>query len=231
MSIAIPVVLDEIVKKAMAKDPAQRYVAAGDMLADLRMLQDALRFGRSLSWPLRAEAVQPGPSATGRGPGRKPQPVAPKMSAIRKEEDQERRSKREKVERDVPVWMWVIFTIGSTLFVAVVGMWIFQNLSRPVWIAVPNIKTLSVAEATSLLRESKLTLKIARHEPNEKYGQDSVLESDPEPGQKIRQGGEVSVIVSSGKGSPGFSRVIGNSPLNCGVSGFDDAHPDGRGSG
>ena len=53
-----PIVLDEIVKKAMNKDPGMRYRTAGTMLADLRVLQDALRFGRTLTWPLKpAEAM------------------------------------------------------------------------------------------------------------------------------------------------------------------------------
>ena len=198
VSLAVPVVLDEIVKKAMAKDPRARYSTAGEMFADLRMLQDALRFGRSLSWPLRPDAVEPGPQKTGKGPSSRPQPVAPRMSAIRKtpEVDPEQRPTRK--ERDVPLWMWLIFTVGCTLFVVCLGMWIVQNLSKPVWVTVTKIQTLSVADATNVLKESKLRLRVARRRPSDKVPQDAILEVDPEAGQKIREGGQVSVIVSSG---------------------------------
>src|SRR5206468_594723 len=79
---SVPTVLDEIVKKAMAKDPANRYTTAGEMLSDLRMLQDALRFGRTLTWPIRKDI----PSQV--------QPVAPKMSAAREVREAPEREER-----------------------------------------------------------------------------------------------------------------------------------------
>ena len=197
ISLAVPVVLDEIVKKAMAKESRLRYGSAGEMLADLRMLQDALRFGRSLTWPLTPEVVPQVNPPSGRGPSGKPQPVAPKMSAIRRAVAPESQEQQRK-ERDVPIWMLVSFSVVLTLFISCLGMWLFQNMSRTVWITVPNIKNRSVAEATNLLRDSKLTLRVVRREPNEKVGQDIILDADPGPGQKVREGGQVSVIVSSG---------------------------------
>ncbi len=198
VSLAVPVVLDEIVKKAMSKDPLSRYGSAGEMFADLRMLQDALRFGRSLSWPLRPTVVEPGPQKTGKGPSSRPQPVAPRMSAIRKDSKNDPDEKVPRKERDVPTWMWMIFTVGCTLFLVCIGMWIVQNLSKPVWVVVPKIQTLNVVEATNVLKESKLTMRIARRKPSDKIPQDGIIEVDPEPGQKIREGGQVSVVVSSG---------------------------------
>ena len=197
MSLAVPVVLDEIVKKAMSKDPAQRYVSASDMIADLRLLQDALRFGRQLSWPLRPEALPPAQASSGRGPGGRPQPVAPRMSAIRGTAEPKAKGKQKK-ERDVPIWLMLLFTMGLTLFVSVLGMWFYQNLRRTVWVTVPNIKNRTIAEAKLVLKDSKLSLRISRRESNDKIEQDSILEVDPEPGQKVREGGQVSVVVSSG---------------------------------
>jgi len=196
ISLAVPVVLDEIVKKAMSKDPRTRYESAGEMLADLRILQDALRFGRSLTWPLQATAAA-GSSPSGKGAGTNPQPVAPKMSAIRRTERQERKEK-ERRERDVPVWLLMLFTIGMTSFLFCLGLWFFQNMSKTVWITVPNVKNRTVTEATSLLRDSKLSLRIARREPNDVIEQDNVLSSSPSAGERVKEGYQVSVVVSSG---------------------------------
>ncbi len=53
----VPRALEGIVMRAMQKQPEHRYVSAGDMLADLRAVRDAFRFGRSLAWsPMDAGA-------------------------------------------------------------------------------------------------------------------------------------------------------------------------------
>jgi serine/threonine-protein kinase len=54
----VPRALDGLVQKALAKRPDERYGSASALLADLRILRDALRQGASLSWsPLDAAAA------------------------------------------------------------------------------------------------------------------------------------------------------------------------------
>jgi hypothetical protein len=48
---AIPQFLDELIMKAIAIEPEVRYPSAAEMLIDLRLQLDALRFGRILTWP------------------------------------------------------------------------------------------------------------------------------------------------------------------------------------
>lgn len=57
-----PAVLSQIVAKALAKRPQDRYRHAAEMLGDLRMAQDALRFGRTVNVPLRANERSPSSS-------------------------------------------------------------------------------------------------------------------------------------------------------------------------
>ncbi len=52
---AVPRALDGIVRKALAPAPAARYVSASEFVRDLRLVRDALRFGKPLAWsPLDA---------------------------------------------------------------------------------------------------------------------------------------------------------------------------------
>jgi eukaryotic-like serine/threonine-protein kinase len=182
---SVPTVLDEIVKKSMAKDPASRYTKAGEMLSDLRMLQDALRFGRSLSWPIRPSAV-----------GAK-QPVAPKMSAARDEQKEEQRQ-RERPSRDIPVWvmMSAAFSVAIVL-VLVLGLILFQSI-RPRDVDVPNIEGMTVAEARNSIAGLNLDLRIGAREASDKHPADTIMEVYPPPGDKVREGAQLSVRVSSG---------------------------------
>ncbi len=186
-----PVVLDEIVKKAMSKEPNERYNSAGELLSDLRILQDALRFGRSLSWPLRGGAnVAPKPTPN--------QPVAPTMGAIRDLD----RTREPKPERDVPVWMLIaaVFLLGVVL--SLLGAWLVFNLNKPKLIPVPNIRGLSATEARALLESSHLHMQVAARQPSDQIEMDRVLDVDPEPTVKVREGGLVRVTISAG------SRVV-----------------------
>ncbi len=50
---SVPTFVEEFIKKALAKHPQHRYINARSMMSDLRMIQDALRFGRHLEWPIK----------------------------------------------------------------------------------------------------------------------------------------------------------------------------------
>ncbi|MGV3618803.1 MAG: protein kinase domain-containing protein [Fimbriimonas sp.] len=194
---SVPNVLDEIVRKAMSKDPKLRYPNASELLADLKTLQDALRFGRQLTWPLRpaataAAATVTAPSAPKSAPSSR---VAPKMSAIRGDEPPPERTKK---ERDVPVWLLFITVFVGAVALSLVGVWMLFNLNKPRTVEVPTLRGLSVSEARGVLKNSKLNLRIATRRPSDKMEMDRVLESDPEAGEQIREGGEVGVVLSAG---------------------------------
>jgi len=203
---SVPMVLDEIVKKSMSKEPALRYPSAAEMVSDLRALQDALRFGRQLTWPIRPGSSAAGGGATpASGTGTKvkatpqsQQRVAPRMSAIRSDEEYAEQPKKDRAERDVPVWMMLLLTAVGSLSVGLVGFWLLNNLNQPRSVAVPDVKGLSISEARAVLKQSKLDLKIQGHEPNERVEIDHILEASPEAGDKVREGATVSVTISSG---------------------------------
>jgi serine/threonine-protein kinase len=175
----------------MDKDPTFRYRSAGEMLSDLRLLQDALRFGKSLTWPIRGEGKRP-PTPV------EPQPVAPRMSAVRTEEEAEALPRKARKERDVPVWMLVLMTALAAALLSLVGIWVMFNMNRPKLVTVPNVKGLSVEEARAVLQESKMDLRVSQKVPNEQVAADRIIETSPEPNRKVREGGQVMAVVSLG---------------------------------
>jgi serine/threonine-protein kinase len=206
---SVPTVLEEIVRKAMSKDPALRYANATALLADLRTLQDALRFGRQLTWPLKSSASAASAGASPKTTSAKtaavtapvapksepPGRVAPKMSAIRGDEPTPQKMKK---ERDVPVWLLFITVFVGAVAISLIGVWMLFNLNKPRTVEVPTLRGLSVAEARSVLKNSKLNLRIITRRPTDQMEMDRVLESDPEKGESIREGGEVGVVLSAG---------------------------------
>lgn len=183
----VPLVLDEILAKAMSKERARRYQNAEEMLSDLRILQDALRFGKTLTWPIR-----PGGSTN----SKEARQVAPSMSAI----PREKRNPKDEVKyaRDVPVWLVGLFLmvgVGVALFVVA---FFYLNFSKPKQIEMPNLKNLTIAEAQAVLRQNKLQLRISRREPSEQIAEDHIIATDPTEGETVKQGAKVSARVSAG---------------------------------
>lgn len=180
---SVPLVLDEIVRKCMHKNPAERYATAAALVEDLKILQDALRFGRSLTWPLR-----------GAQPEREPQPVAPKLSAV----PQEPKERFDHDSGEVPMWIKVGIGFFSGLLVLMLGGWILFNLNKPREIVLPNLVGQSVPEANGMLANLGLKLRISAKQASEKVAADRVLDQNPPAKDKVREGSFVNVVVSLG---------------------------------
>jgi beta-lactam-binding protein with PASTA domain len=202
ISPTVPTVLDEIVYKAMAKDPEQRYSNAGEMFSDLRQVQDAMRFGRTLAWPLKGQAAAV-PSAA------RPT-VAPRMSAIREQPPSPR--DREVRDSDVPIWMWVLLALGVGFGICLVGFYLFTNIERPRLVNVPNLKGLSISEGRETLTRLGLELRVGKALPSESYEADRILDSSPGPGDKVAEKAPVTVTVSSGSREVEVPQLKGLTP-------------------
>jgi len=220
LNAAVPVVLEEIVRKALSKTPADRYPDARSLLRDLRILQDALRFGKPVSWPLtpapaaaapRVAEVAAAPRAANRrsspavdsAPEIKapaPQPVAPRMGAVR----DGIRTPREPGPKDVelvdrlPRWITALGYLGVCALLVMVGGTIYWNLTRPQDVTVPNVVGLSLNDATGRMEVAKLRLRIGRREPNDRQPEGSVLETNPAAGQTVREDGSIIAVISAG---------------------------------
>lgn len=197
---SVPAVLDEIVAKAMDKDPAGRYANAGELAADLRLVQDALRFGRTLSWPLRTSAsptpVTPpakAPASARTPKAAAPGRVAPRMSALRDEEED-----YGKPERDVPAWASIGLALVACVAVSLLAVYFVLNLNRPQLVTVPSVRNLDVADARSNFERVKLTLKLGEKVANDRVEAGRVLSTDPPQQSRVREGTTVVAQVSAG---------------------------------
>lgn len=191
INASVPVALEELVKKAMAKSPIDRYKHAGELLIDLRRIQDALRFGKSLKNPLQDQGSD----------GQETTRVAPVMSAVPDEVKRPRRARDGDsgvYEGDVPRWLMGIVYAALSVAVIMIGIWLYGNLNKPKLLKVPNIVGKNVNEAFATLSEMGLTLRISKKQPTEKYPEDVIIDANPAVGAQVREHSHVSVVVSSG---------------------------------
>lgn len=185
---SVPTVLDEIVKKALAKEPVARYATAGELLSDLRVLQDALRFGRTVTWPIRPETTPPQVNAM-------PKTTAPRTEAARPSKG---RAKPEREPPDVPLFLWIPIAIFGTAAATMLGIWLFFNLSKPRLVKVPSLAGLTMSEAREMVKPAKLDVVLDGQKASEKVPSDHIISSDPAAGESVREGSHIRVVVSSG---------------------------------
>ena len=209
---SVPHVLDEIVAKAMDKDPAARYASAGELANDLRLVQDALRFGRTLTWPLRPATAASVPSKStplSRTP--KPAPpgrVAPKMSAIKDDEDEE----YGKPERDVPAWASIGLALVACVAVSLLAVYFVLNLNHKRLVTVPSVRNLAFSEARTSLEKAKLNLTRGQKVPDAEVEVDHVLSTSPAAEERVREGSTVVAKISAGPSSVAVPKLDGMTP-------------------
>lgn len=185
----VPVALDEVIKKCLAKSKHDRYGSAIELLSDLRMIQDAMRFGRSLTWPLAA----PAPATTVVESKESPSKFVPPAEAV----DTSRKG-RGSGSGDVPNWLKGVMVFFAALVVLLIGTFLFTNLQKPKLVTVPDLRGESFSKAEEQLKALKVRLRVARKEISETDPADEILDMDPTPGEKIYEGGTISVVVSAG---------------------------------
>lgn len=188
LNASVPPVLEQIIRKALAKNSAERYATAGQLLSDLRILQDALRFGKTLSWPLRSEpaavAESVAPVTKGVAPAKEPKVKKQKI----KEED----------DSDVPSWLkWAIAFFAGLVVVMLFG-WAFLNFSKPPLVQVPDLRKMSFAQAQAAANKASLVLRISARETNDAVPSEHVIRQDPQPQQKAYINSPLAVVLSSG---------------------------------
>ena len=185
---AVPEALDKIVQKALAKSPVERYAAAGQMLRDLKLLKDAMRFGKPLKWPLDAQ-----------GQGTE-QRVGPRLNVVRDEEKEKKVAKKRAKEYNdgAPAWLVYIGILAMIGAIGAIGWWAYFNINAPKTIKVPDIIGISYNEASAQLEALNVQLRSVREEPSEEFAEGVIISVSPGVGRDIKEGSFVNAVVSSG---------------------------------
>ena len=184
---SVPQALDQIIRKAMNKLPSERYANGGEILSDLRMQQDALRFGKSLTIPAAAPSIPAESPATKAAVA---EPAGPKKQPKAKRAVQN--------ESDVPkplIWSMAV-VLGGVIFAAIAL--IVTNVNKRKSVLVPQLSHLSYTEASKIMDGMGLHLGKLRSVSSDTIPADTILSTTPQAGAKVFEGEDVRAVVSAG---------------------------------
>ncbi len=195
INASVPVAVEQVVQKLLLKDPSQRYQSARQLLADLRTINDQMRFGRApIAKPAEkglevvVEPIKPIRTTSKRTP----------RAELANREDKVAEKKRKRQERDVPGWGLAILGILVLTVIGLIVCGVMYVAQKPREIKVPNLKGSFTKSAIDQARKLKLSVRVAGKESNERIEIGKILRTSPEAGATIREGGTINVYESAG---------------------------------
>lgn len=189
---SVPTVLEEIVRKALSKPTSDRYETVDHLLHDLKAVQDALRFGKSLSWPIPNSSAEHAEVVAITKPDEETRKKIEKQAKVRTQKE-----KREPNPDRVPRFIAWLAYLALLCIVVVICAFAYFNFSKPKLVNVPNIVGMSEVDAIGRLKQSHLGMQVKRVY-NEQFAEGKVIETNPRAGQKAREGSPIQTVIARG---------------------------------
>ncbi len=217
----VPIEIDQVVLKALAKDPSQRYASAGDMSADLMRAAQGLPITAPpvAAWATAATAETAVNTPVGEatqtiaytGPLRSHNPQAFAANAegtqttgsipIQTDEDEKKKS---------VVWIWILVILALALVAGAIVFFVNSGKEKdPETVAVPDVVGMTQAEARQAVTGANLEFKIGDPVTSDDIAKDLIAKVDPEVGEMLEVGSLVTVHPSSGPETSGVPALEG----------------------
>ena len=182
----VPQSLENIVLKATAKDPMNRYRSCYEMFQDLKTCLDSTRLYEKKFVPtsFSGETKVLTPINT-----QKVKPIQTSREIPIVEMDEEKPVKKKRK------WSWVLL-----LMISVIGIMAFAFLhSSPKEVQVPDVTNLTEAAAKIKLADAKLSVTDVIPVQSDEVESGKVIETNPKAGSTVKEKSKVTIKVSSGK--------------------------------
>lgn len=182
----VPQSLENIVLKATAKDPMNRYRSCYEMFQDLKTCLDSTRLYEKKFVPtsFSGETKVLTPINTQKV---KPIQTSREIPIVEMDEEKPVKKKRE--------WPWVLL-----LMISVIGIMAFAFLhSSPKEVQVPDVTNLTEAAAKIKLADAKLSVTDVIPVQSDEVESGKVIETNPKAGSTVKEKSKITIKVSSGK--------------------------------
>ena len=199
----IPQSLENVILKATAKEPLDRYATCEEMMADLdtclyeERLHEAPFMPVSLLQetkvltPLSAEVVAKADSGN---------TIVSPPPSVKAEPIQEYESGREAAggKQKRKKWTFVLFGVLLLGLIASFFLFFYNNQEADA-LTVPDVSNMDQASARLALEDAGLTLGDITEEHSDEVEADAVIETSPKIGAAVEAGDEIDLIISLGE--------------------------------
>lgn len=206
----VPQSLENVVLKATAKNPTDRYNTVEEMLHDLTTSLSANRMNESLFKPNSSDehnvpkTIKPITSAVNTLDN---QMVEPEPLEMEDYSDYDF-STPDYVSSKKP-FRWVRWLIGILVLIALAlgGYYVFAQMTQ--FVTVPDLYNLTLEEAEKVLTEQQLVLGEVQYDWSETVPQGSVMASSPDENTRVARQQKIDVTVSNGKEQVEIGNYVG----------------------
>jgi serine/threonine-protein kinase len=210
---AVPMVLDEIVLRALAKDPSARYTDAGEFIAALQAVRERLPVSAATAI---FAAPSPGESGTAYGsvspgmalstgvppPALLLPPDGPSLGVRPPDDEGEQAAKKRRGLR------WALAAAAVAALAALVLVLVLTRPSSGGSVTVPSVTGQSEAVASATLRRAGL-IPVPALAVSATVASGEVIGQTPSAGSVVGKGDRVTITVSTGPGSSPLPNVAG----------------------
>jgi|LSQX01.1.fsa_nt_gb serine/threonine-protein kinase len=177
----IPVYISAIIRRAVAKDPEERFNSAREMAEELdRWLQ-----GKEMEF-----------STIERPPVINPANERKNKKAVKRKKNR------------APLVVAIILTIAVLALLAYGALKLLQSLNVPE-VIVPNVEGETWEAAYEILTEKGLKPRLEKQVPSDTVDAGRIISQDPKANRTVKEGREVSLVVSTGPELVVVESVIG----------------------
>lgn len=204
---SVPQALENVVLKATAKDPRDRYPSAQAMKADLDSSLDPARADEPVFVPTHGNNDDKTIVLTGFKPQKDPAPETEKEEVVLNEKE-DKPSFWQNVKKHK--WWWIFSIIAAGLIIFIMIFALSGNSNKPTQVNIPDVTNVAEKEAESRLKAAGLQVGriIRRQSDDVKKGY--VIATKPTAGNSVNKGNSVNLIVSSGSSMVKVPDVVGD---------------------
>ena len=201
----VPQSLENVVLKATAKEPLNRYANCEEMLSDLQTSLSPERLNEPMFKP--TEFTQETKVLQPIGTGAIPKKIPTSSKEVPEIQfDEEKKQVDDAPKKKKRKWPWILLLF--IILIGSLGIFAFMQ-SSPKDIKVPDVSNLTVEEAKAKLIDANLEVSDVQQVKSDTVEEGKIVETNPKAGSSVKEKSKVVLKVSAGKDTVTIGDYVG----------------------